>query len=423
MPDSVIRTTVIAALLLCPALSAYAVEDIPLPHTLEWHASNSVWMQGPSISWVQARNAAYAIGTYHVRSEGSEGWERYLPSPVRQAAMEQASGGLNLQNLYTIRQVYVQEGETVAERIELRDSSDRLRVAAVDYTSGTEGAAKDYLHVFREDGNLLLDISHSDGEIEWMERLHYHNNLLQERNRTDSDGDSLYHDTYSYRIDGVLRMIERVYPDGGVRISQYGFYDEGLRNELHTMSNARSILIRYDIHGRLELERSYVDDEAVELTRYTYADSEAVQPLTSVTEYPETDRSVRREFDDGLEKSAEFYENGSLVRTVVSRYDDQRRRVETQETVDDSVRTAEFVFSGDQMIEERVYLDGELQERRRRADMLQAETAAEIEHATEVQELYHDGELSLRVYYDGLRRIREEVIDEGQVVRIRRYNE
>ncbi|AFG37146.1 hypothetical protein Spiaf_1059 [Spirochaeta africana DSM 8902] len=410
--------------LLTGAVPLWSVQPGEL-HTLQWHASNPVWMRGPGVSWVQARYLAYAVGLYPRTEDGAEAWDTRVPADLKAVVGDEHPSSVQAQ-----RQVYLYHGQLAADRwVWYRTETSLAAELLMFHRDHAPADEPDVLRLYREDGALLLEVEHRAGAVDWIDRLQYQQGLLAVRTRTDAAGDVLYTDSYSYRGDGALRLVERAFPDGSTRSSQYSFHQGLLRDELHGMPDGSSLLIRYDRFGRPLQEREYRGDERTEETSFRYERDADTRPISSRTVFPGTERRIEREFSDGLEIAALHMDGDQEVRRITFRYDDERRRIERREVAEDQDQRVTYAYTDDgSLYEERRYLGDSLQERRLQLPagedaVRQLQPAAEIPEGTdELRILFSQGNPALRVYYSEQRRRKEEVIQDGEILRTRSFS-
>ena len=422
MPDVIRKSMFLSVLVLIVVLNVDGVARLyPLenPQLLSWRASNSVWMHGPPISFLQIDRVEFAIGTYIERDRTS--WHDVVPSHVTAAAAEQGVSGM--QDFLSIRRVYLRNGQPAAYGVEMRDENGRIRAESLLYA--VDSVHDNFVRFYIDDGSLQLEIEFNNGTIHSIDRHEYRDNRLLERIRLDGDGTELYRDRYSYRIDASMRAVVRQFPDGSQRSSQFQFQDSLLRDELHTSDAAQRILVRYDTAGRLTEERTYIDESVTELTRFFYANPEADRPETSRTERRVENSEIVRQFADGLEVETVYSRDGEVFREELISYNDDRQRIELIRIEGDVQTVFRYEYAPDGALAlETLSKDGELQERRielANADPSLYRDLNPPPDTTVILELYSDGQLLLRVYYQDKRRIREEVIENEEVIRVRNF--
>lgn len=306
----------------------------------------------------------------------------------------------------TTEQQLLREGERVS-----RTHSERVD-GVVRGERQWEGDELVSERVFDESGMPELEITYEAGEVVERLRFVWRGNRLLERIHESVDGDELFREKYFYRDDGQVRRVERSFSDGGRGVSEFLYSGLLLIEEWHERDRV-SLLVRYDRAGRLALSEERIDGETVLVEHLTYPPSDISRntpPLRSERIEPERDTRTVTEYDsEGLARSErriagertelerEFeYANGRLSREV-------RRDASGEE-----IRTYEYDGEDNLVLEERRG-NGELRRRIRYAN------------GEAVEERYIDGRLALIIERVDERRVREQVIQDGEVVRERTF--
>ncbi len=429
--DRLVLLLLLFLLAAMPVLSDDTALEIPEASRLNWHAANAVWMRGPELSWVQAMGRERAIAMEERQQVRRSAWVNIVSQEIRQTLRNALGNQIAPANFEPEVEYLFQYGEPAAWRISLRMPGGQVRILAVGIIDGqrlVDGRELDKFEeqvlVFDADGLLLLEIAHAAGEVLWAERSIYNDAQLQERTRFDNQGELEYRDVYGYRAQGGLRTISRIYADSSERSSQYSFGQGILREELHILPDNQQMLIRYDIGGRLLQEREYRQDTILQETSFIYASDEDTYPERSVSLVPEESLRIERTLKDGKELSAVHFKNDSVVLETTSLYDDQRQLVQYEEKTENSLRSSRYRYDRQgEILEETVYVDGELQERRLDVSIADEYNLDEVPaETTDILILYSRDMVVLRVYLNDRRRILEEVIEDGEVVRVRSYD-
>lgn len=238
--------------------------------------------------------------------------------------------------------------------------------------------------------------------------------LPQEVRTVDVEGSLL--ESKRYRYDGQKRL-RTVEVEGGEEESRFlsaplsggaGESEEVLQ-EGGREENVRNVY-RYDETGRLVRRSRYIDGELHEEVRQEYGGGE----LRLRTEaYPrDRRRVVTRYSDEGLPVEEELYEAERLTRRIERSYDEEGRLL--MELIE-ARESREFRYAYDEAGEiqrEEEYLNGTILTRTR---------YEENDRRVEIQ--FRQGEPFLRSYFDDDRRVREEVLRNGRVVEVRRFEQ
>ncbi len=262
---------------------------------------------------------------------------------------------------------------------------------------------------FDDQGRLKAEEFYEDGALRERLEYRYRDHRVEEVTAFNSEGEQLYHERYSYRADGRLRRVAR---NGAVE-AVYGFLDGVLRSEQHGHDEHHTAL-RYDSAGRLTRIDSRLGDRHERLHEFRYRSDEPNAELKSERILDLRDGEEREEvflYREGellqervlsvagemLERDRYAYENGRLV---------EERRYRR-----DMVRVVRYEY------DEAGRLRAERWARNGNPELLR-----EYHNAERMSELhYRAGVAVLRVEYRGEQRLREEVLRDGEVVRVREY--
>ncbi len=202
---------------------------------------------------------------------------------------------------------------------------------------------------------------------------------------------------------GALREVRRLYADGTERISRYDYGGSRLIEEWQGSTKSGS-LTRYDAAGRRSMRERWNDGTLLSREVFRYGKNDEL--VSSKIEDFSAKTVTELEYVAGNVTSESISRNGAVISRTQSKFVDGRlesRRVSQDGAVEEWKYT--YGESGKKLTES-YYLDGQI---------------VEIIHHTKdgnsYHERYRDGRLVLRTYYEGERRVKEELIRDGQVVR------
>jgi antitoxin component YwqK of YwqJK toxin-antitoxin module len=280
-----------------------------------------------------------------------------------------------------------------------RSPSDRLAGSGYELRVETAGGT--------ESARLYLD----GEEVErWERMLSPEGRLLeQEHYASTDDGDvMLYREQYAYSPAGRLRETTRIYPEGTVHITSYGFADSRLAEE-RILQGRELFVTRYNERGKLLEWAYYVSGELAQKKVWEYNGSGDVPRSLMLVDLSEDVTTYTRFDEEG--RTAEEEKTGSITEKTIY----QRNR--------DGQLTAKIKM-GDRGREEWRYRYDENGEVEREDYYLKGALERSRVYAasdTWYEEIYRSGEVFLRISYQEGQKVKEEFISEGEVVRERRY--
>ena len=233
---------------------------------------------------------------------------------------------------------------------------------------------------------------------------------------TDSENNVLYTETQQRHPNGRIQSIERTYPDETATEARFSFLDRLLLREQHTMGNEQYD-IYYDTVGRAIQRRSAVDGETLV--------EENIRYLHEVeTRNPSDAEIVEAVADDQQQATNVNYDrNGNPLKQTV--------------TIDGTlIEIGEFDYNGEQLIQSRIRRTGtttfretifnedgdEIAERWYVRGQL-SRTVIPLDGNERYEQRHINGEPYIRIYFRGQVRLREEFLDNDEIVRTRIYEE
>ncbi len=325
---------------------------------------------------------------------------------------------------------------TVREERVLTQNGDRRRRIVREYEDGRIVAEREWEDEqqvserrYDERGRLEQEIVREHGEIAERVRLLYHDDgRLSERiielPETDDESAEVteldeasftehFRERYRYRDDGLIRRIERTFADGAAGGSEFLFSDSILVEEWHERG-AASVLVVYDRIGRLTLTEEHFEDELVIAEQLIYPDDDTrreAEPSRREVREPQFDTMTVTDLDEaGREISEHVYEDEERISERRFEYDED---LLVREIIETTGGTEERQYEYDE--------DGNRREEKRTVDGVITRRIRFGEDEQVTEERYIDGELALIIEREGEERIREQVIQDGEVVRERTF--
>ncbi|MCX7039333.1 MAG: hypothetical protein NT005_09415 [Spirochaetes bacterium] len=272
-----------------------------------------------------------------------------------------------------------------------------------EFASGRLAARR----VYDPSGSILTEESFRDGALLEKAIFTYAGSRLSRVRTTGPDGSLLHAEEYLYAASGALRGVRRTLADGQTRQSRFFAGSSGLAEERNTVGDALFVA-RYDTRGRA-VERERRDAQGLASREDFVFRLESNTLESSAETLPREGKLARRRYDDkGLLAVETVTGPGSAVeRNEYSRDEEGRATVKRRQSAagieqwaysydaDGDLATEEYVVKGSRE-KLTVYTDG-----------------------GRVEQMYAEGELFLKVTWEGERRVKEEVYEGGVLVRER----
>jgi hypothetical protein len=246
--------------------------------------------------------------------------------------------------------------------------------------------------------------------------LYYYSRGVLERTETfGPDGQLLYRDFYRLSPDGKLRRVTREH--GGTRQDQrFALADGGGGVAEERYGNERERRInRYDAEGRLVEREYWYGGELLERELIQYRGKTDIR-LSALLEELSPERTTVRSYDDeGRVVLVEVTEGEEVIERTVHVRDPGGRIVETTKRGSRGIENWLFEYGPEteEPVREEYRVRGSL-------ERITIYSTREGERSR-VEELYREGRLFMRVHYQGEQKVKEEVVRNGEVVRVREF--
>lgn len=306
-----------------------------------------------------------------------------------------------------------QEGSSLVRRLFER-GKERRRWESSPVEGGERREEREFLaevlvsrRLYAADGAMMSEERYRDGALLEKSVSSYSGSRLLRTRTVGPDGKELHSEEYLYARSGRLREVRRVSAEGQAD-SRFFSGSTGLAQERNTVGRALFIS-RYDTRGRVVSRERREADELVSVEDFVFRpDSDAL--LSSVERLPREGRTSRRQYD----------EKGRLVLESVSGPGNATESIDY--IWDGNDRASAKRRHSEAGLEEWAYgydAEGKIaREEYSRRGALEKVTLYSGT-SSRVEELYADGEMFLRVSWEGERRVKEEVFEQGIPVRER----
>ncbi len=244
------------------------------------------------------------------------------------------------------------------------------------------------------------------GVLQEIALLQFVNDRLQSVERRVGD-EIVETETYRYWRDGSLRSVVQE-TDVGRRI-EYRYRDGSLYQEWANAPGS-SERIDYDSVGRSILRVLWLDNVEAERETREYWGPGSGDPLRTVTLVADGTETVRSYDEMGRLLGSSTTAAGEVQSRII-RVFENGLLVEERDEQSDPQRLWRYTYEGDLLVGEHYFEDEEIVR----------STRYDSDEADRVESIYTNGEAGLRVYYVNERRIREELLRNGEVIRTRRF--
>jgi hypothetical protein len=272
-----------------------------------------------------------------------------------------------------------------------------------EFASGRLAAVR----VYDPSGSIMTEESYRDGALSEKTVFTYAGSRLSRVRTTGPDGVFLHGEEYLFTTRGALRGVMRTLADGQSMQSRFFAGSSGLAEERNTVGEALFIA-RYDTRGRV-VERERRDAQGLASREDFLFRLESNTLESSEETLPREGKLARRRYDEQGLLAVETVTGaeGAVERIEYSRDPDGRVTVKRRQS---AAGVEQWVYSydaGGDLATEELLVKGSRQRLTVYTD------------AGRVEQMYADGEMFLKVTWEGERRVKEEVYEGGVLVRER----
>jgi antitoxin component YwqK of YwqJK toxin-antitoxin module len=284
------------------------------------------------------------------------------------------------------------------------------------------------LYRYDAEGRLTEEQHLSEGKLLTRTVLCYLQGRLCYADTFDGEGTLQYRVRYQLSPDGALRRVQRqASPEsaGGAAVEAQGTPAGGPPEEQWlALSSAggrvyeerlgspgQKRVNRYDEEGRLLQSELWQGARLLEQRRFRYRAGEGQIESSELLE-PELKRSTRSLYDEGGRLSSTTVEqDGRQVEQIEYAWNEAGQLVCSTRRAERGLEQWRYLYDeAGTLAREEYSVRGSLEK-----------VTLHGENGARTEELYRDGELSLKVYLEDSRKTREEVYEHGRIVRVREY--
>jgi antitoxin component YwqK of YwqJK toxin-antitoxin module len=268
--------------------------------------------------------------------------------------------------------------------------------------------ALDSLHEYGPSGVLVREEFYNAGNL-LEKRRFFHSGVYIDRVETYNPEDLLlYTDYFFYIKGGRLGRVEREYSDGTEAVSEFSFAGGKLVGEWHG-GNESGISMFYDSRGNNTYTEEWEGTELASREENRFGEEHILS--STRTDYKNDTILVQNYARDGDMSEEIEYDGGVKIRE--NRYQYAEGKLSEKTSLNPGL-SERWVYQYDGQGE----LIKEIYEKNRLVNKITHYT----EENTYNQELYRNGELFLRVYFEGDAKIKEEFIRKGETLRTREFS-
>lgn len=361
----------ILAVLLGFPLSAQDPGSLPQDSSVRYYASNDLGMALEEIGWYRREEFPYLL----VVRKGDQ-WEK---------------------------RILLNKGQEI-RRWEIGPQEERV------YDGGV------IQERFRYDqaGRLTEEQLFQEGEPSRRKVYHYRGAILALTETFNSKGELLFRDAYYLSPEGKLRRVSREEREDQTT-QELALSSGGGNLAEERYGNVRDRKVnRYDLEGRLIVRERWSQGELIERERFEYhGDGDTL--VRSQLEQLKLQRTIRRSYDEqGRLIGSVVEQEGEEIEQTFHLRDERGAIVETTKRSARGLEHWLFDYGPEDTLKREEYrIRGAL----KRITTYSSDNGA----SSRIEELYREGQIFMRIYFEAEEKVKEEFLRDGKVIRERRF--
>jgi antitoxin component YwqK of YwqJK toxin-antitoxin module len=355
-----------------------------------WYVSNRLGMKLEPIPRYRADEFAYVLS--ETTREDITVLTLYHRGEEAGAAVAAQGSGSPLEGLPM--------GATEVTRWEREKTAEGVRETV--YERGT----LERVSLLKADGRVTSETTYTDGQAtERMEYRYAGGYLRSVVARPPGGGDVLWEVRYDLTPDGRLRASRRTGSQPEIAAFNMG---GGRLEDEYLATPGRTVILRYDTEGRRVVWEVYGEDK-LQRAAYDDFDPETGKPVATKDLTGELDRTERSYDEEGRVVQELTYHADAVVATTTHTYDDKGHLKASQRRSDAGIESWSYRYDDSGELEVEEYRD------RGTMRMRIVHTGPDERYEEIVQSLRS----SLRIYFVEDRKVREDFVRDGKVIRSR----
>jgi hypothetical protein len=263
--------------------------------------------------------------------------------------------------------------------------------------------------VFDKNGRLKTEELYTTGELTQKKIYSYSARGIDFVDTLDAKGERLYTDEYELDPSGRLRSMRRVYPDNTVAIIHYTYGDGILVGEWE-YREGRITDTKYNEYGQAQYQEEWDKDELVSVKEYSYnKDTGKLEKETEKDASAKTKTDRFYDADGNVTREVTVDASGEPVEVTYVYQDEKKVSMRRKSVI--GVEEWKYFYDAEGALAREEYY------RRGLLEMRTVYTDADSWY----EEILREETVIIRVYYYKQRKIREEFLQDGKVIRTKEY--
>ncbi len=301
-----------------------------------------------------------------------------------------------------IRRLYASRSEV--RRWETAETRDGRKIER-EY----EGKVLVAFRLYEASGALLREETYRDGALQQKASYLYAGGIPTGVEVTDAEDKLLYRDEYRLSLRGSLREVRRTYADGA--IGDTALLTAGAGGEERDTLSGVTVIIRYDAKARVAEKEQWLKDVLVSAESFIYRGEDG-SLLESSESRPADKTAILRDYDgEGRLAAEKISVDGTQTERTDYLRDSEGRATEKRRRGPEGMEVWSYSYdAAGELAKEEYTLRGSLMKRT---------LYASKDERTE--EFFREGEMFLRVFFFKEAKTKEQVFEDGIMVRERIY--
>ncbi|MBN2351827.1 MAG: hypothetical protein JXD23_04585 [Spirochaetales bacterium] len=263
--------------------------------------------------------------------------------------------------------------------------------------------------LFDNKGRMKFEYIHEKGVLTQKKTYSYSARGIDFVDTVDAKDERLYTDEYELSPAGRLRSMRRIFPDNSVVVIHFT-YGEGMLVGEWEYRDGRIVETTNNENGQPLHREEWNKDELLDVQDYTY-DTQSGKLVKETVKNPSAKTKTDRTYDEDGNIVAETTTGASGEEVVVTYTYEGDRKKTMRKKSEIGVEEWRYFYKGDGGLEHEDYY------RRGLLEMRTTYTNADSWH----EEIFRDEEVVIRVYYQKQKKVKEEFIQDGRMIRTKEY--
>lgn len=273
--------------------------------------------------------------------------------------------------------------------------------------------------VYNSEGRIKNEeFYNTDGAVTYVNYYTYRKGRLHTETRKNSEDKTVYEEQYWYTSDGRIRKVKRTFAEGDSAESIYTYNSDRLAQEWHENREGRSIRKVYSRKGKILLLEEWKKDTLLTRESREYKNGNPAESVLKnfsekkayIRTYAGKDNTIAKETVYQMDASGKIDDTERIALFEYTHNEDGLISSKVKKS-ENRIERWNYIYNGEKKAEESYTVNGVLQYK-----------LVFTGEDSYYKDLYSRGNPVLRVYYKDEEAVREEILQNGEIIRTRERN-